>query len=138
MILGNRIYVAGSSKERLTVVQPLLARVRAAGYTVTYDWTVEPAYDWPSVSDEHIRGCAERDFEGILAAHVLWYVMPTSLSEGSAAELGAALMKRHFAPLFEVIVSGQMLPSRVFPRLAKVFDDHEAALKYVCGRLSEY
>jgi hypothetical protein len=126
-----RCYVAGSGRERLDVVRPLVDRLLDAGVWVTYDWTRDPAWDDPSAMVA--RDAARRDMAGVMAADVLWYVGPAELSEGSSAELGAAL-----ALGLHVVASGPARPGRIFDHLAtEVYSTHEQALGRVialCGR----
>jgi hypothetical protein len=120
------VYLAGGSSERLTVCQPLVDRLLAAGVRVAYDWTRDPGW---SVPDPDLARAARRDLAAVREAAIVWYVAPERASEGSAAELGAALAlgKR-------VIVSGEhaRAPWRIFPLLGEEFyPSHEDALRAV-------
>lgn len=118
------VYVAGGSAERLTVVRPLLNALRAAGLTITHDWTACEGYERPS-SDLERAAWARADLDGVKRANVVWYVAPQNPSEGSHAELGAAIVLRK-----RLIVSGPHASreSRLFALLGERYDTHEEAL----------
>lgn len=123
-----RVYVAGGSSERLTVVRPFIDRLLAAGVTVTHDWTRCEGYDQAPI-DAQLRGYAQRDLVGVSAADVFWLIAPEDKSEGSASELGAALIlgKR-------VLVSGPMAMAlgRIFTLLAsEIHRMHETAFEAI-------
>lgn len=128
-----RVYVAGGAGER-AACGVWIRRLAAAGVEVTHDWTGDAAW--------HDGTAAERaaaDLDGVRRADLLWYLAPAAKSEGSAAELGAALAlgKR-------VVVSGPWDGlGRIFPGLAgECYRYHEEGFRGVvraaaaAGRLS--
>lgn len=119
-----RVYVAGASSERTDTIRPLLTRLRDHGVEVTHDWTVCPGYDRPSSSSERAQWALE-DLEGVRRADVVWYVAPQNPSEGSHAELGAALALRK-----RLLVSGPhaLRHSRIFTLLGQHHETHDSAL----------
>lgn len=121
------VYVAGGRSERVSVCRPMIDALRAAGIEVAYDWTRDPGWDDPAQHDA-LRA-ARADLRALLRAHVLWYVAPADRSEGSHAELGAAL-----AAGIYVVASGETLGAdgRIFPQLAhEVYASHALALDRV-------
>lgn len=121
------LYLAGGSSERLAVCRPLVDHLLSAGVPVAYDWTRDPGWDTPGgPSAADLLASARRDLEAVRRAHVLWYVAPAAPSEGSAAELGAALAMGK-----RVVVSGPHARAafRMFPLLAtESYGTHEEAL----------
>ena len=123
------IYVAGGSAER-DAIAGYLVQLRAAGWTVTYDWPAEP---------EAMRGTLEAalaDVRGIAAARVFWLVAPEAKSEGSHCELGIAWMARELDGRRsgrELLASGPVdTLGRVFPFLAdRAFSSHADALEHL-------
>jgi hypothetical protein len=121
-----KIYVAGGSDERLTVVRPYIDRLIAIGHVITHDWTRCEGYERRPLEHEYSEWAAA-DLIGVEIADVFWLLACESKSEGSHAELGAALVldKR-------VIVSGPKARAwgRIFTRLAsEIHDSHEAAFR---------
>ena len=127
-----RIYIAGGSTERLTVVRPMIERVKAAGHTITHDWTQDPGYDLDRpLTKEERRDTTERDVNGVDKADVFWLMVPAQKSEGAAFELGYAQAWAH-AYGKDVIVSGARASANLFTALAdRVFWNHEEALVWV-------
>lgn len=122
------IYVAGSSRER-ELVRSLIAQLQDAGWEVTHDWTSHHGFDAPDPgpSDEVLTEAAAVDLDAVRRAAWLWYVAPDGTSEGSASELGAALAWGK-----QVVVSGHVGRSRIFPRLtARRFAEHADALAFL-------
>lgn len=117
-----RVYLAGGAAERLTVCRPLILRLQAAGVEITHDWTCDPGWDDPAPTRAALEAAARADLAGVLACEVLWYVAPATKSEGSAAELGAALAWGR-----RVVVSGPWDGlGRIFPGLAgECYREHE-------------
>ena len=108
-----RVYVAGGASER-AACGVWIRRLREEGVEVTHDWTGDAGWEDPAPSPAMLAAAAMGDLDGVRRADVLWYVAPADKSEGSAAELGAALAwgKR-------VIVSGPWDGlGRIFPGLA--------------------
>lgn len=131
--MSRRVYVAGGSSERLTIVRPMLDRLRAAGVTITHDWTTCPGFDRESTRLEQCRWATE-DFEGVYNADLLWLICPAEKSEGAHAELGYAIARRT-----PVIVSGPATAHhRIFPLLAgMIFPSHADALAVVIREASK-
>lgn len=114
--------------------------LRAAGWTITYDWTKEPLWDVkPSreLTPEEARECALRDADGVAGADVLWLMLPESKSEGAHFELGffLGMLRAAPSPAKGVVVSGDVASlGRIFPRLAHAqFENHANALEYLIG-----
>jgi hypothetical protein len=131
-IVKKRVYLAGGSDERLTVVRPYIERATAAGIEVTFDWTRSPGYDRESTVTERAKW-ASLDLEAVRSADIVWVLCPDAKSEGCSAELGAALAlgKR-------VLVSGPHArrESRLFNLLASFYGSPEnafGALVEMCG-----
>ena len=125
------IYVAGGSAER-DACAAFMVQLRAAGWTVTCDWTTDPGWTNPT----HPRlTSAMSDVSGIARARVLWYVAPEAKSEGSHFELGIAWMARelHASSGRAILASGPVdTLGRVFPALAdRTFPTHAEALEHL-------
>ena len=123
-----RIYVAGGSGERLTVVQPMIRRLQAEGARITHDWTLCPGFDYDGTPAE-LAGWAREDLEGVRNADLVWVMVPEDKSEGAHAELGAAIILGK-----TVFASGPHCYSarRIFPLLAsRVFATHDAAFRAI-------
>jgi hypothetical protein len=120
-----RIYVAGGSSERM-LVRSYIDRLIAIGHVVTHDWTRCEGYERRPLEHEFSEWAAA-DLRGVALADVLWLLAPEGKSEGSHAELGAALILQK-----RVIVSGPKAKAwgRIFTRLASgIYDTHEAAFR---------
>jgi len=131
------IYVAGASADR-ALIAGFLAELRAAGWTVTYDWTTDPGWTDPT----HPRAVsAQNDLDGVIAARTLWYVSPTAKSEGSHFELGIAVAERRRDRLGArtILTSGPIWDhNRIFPSLGnRHFAEHAQALAYLIRRAQE-
>lgn len=119
-----RIYVAGGSDERLTVVRPYIDRLIAIGHFVTHDWTRCEGYD-VAPTDAQLAGHALADLIGVDLADVFWLIAPAEKSEGAGSELGAALLAGK-----RVIVSGPSAYRNIFARLAsEIHETHEGAFR---------
>lgn len=120
------VYVCGSSDE-IDAVRTWIDRVKERGARVTYDWTTSEGYRRP-LTDAERREQARIDLDAVRSASVVWLIAPAEKSEGSHAELGAALVlgKR-------VIVSGPHAyrRSRLFADLAERYQRHEDALEAI-------
>lgn len=128
---ARSVYLAGGSSERLTVCRPLIDRLTAAGVPIAYDWTRDPGWSHPG-GESFAEACADaahRDLDAVRSCEILWYVAPEDRSEGSAAELGAALALGR-----TVIASGPhaLAHGRIFPLLAgRTYPTHEDAFRVV-------
>lgn len=128
-----RVYIAGGSSERLTVVRPLIELARVLGVDVVHDWTADPGWDLGRMpTSEEFRESALRDLDAIRRADVVWLVVPAQKSEGAAAEIGYALALKK-----RLIVSGEVGARNIFALLARpedVFASHEEALARLSDR----
>jgi hypothetical protein len=133
------VYIAGGSSEielcrsMIDAVQSLSGPGRAR---ITLDWTRLP--EWSAgrpLTMAERAGVAALDLAAVAESRLFWLLLPREKSEGAATELGAALTLRAIGRPIEVIVSGPMLDSRLFPaRADRIFPDHGEALAYVVGR----
>lgn len=121
----KRIYIAGGSTERITIVQPWIERVRASGmWEVTHDWTQEVNYHRPAAE------CATQDVSGVLSADAVWLLVPEAVSEGMAFEFGLALQSAH-----AVVASGPSTGRCIFHTQARRrFERHEDAFLWLTGK----
>ena len=134
------IYVAGASAQ-IELIEKYLGKLRAAGWTITFDWTI-PVREVGNASpdDPQIRRAAAlADLAGVLAARVLWLVQPdaTSTSTGAWVELGSAITKRVLAEKFtgigpvSVVASGSSMKC-IFSDLADYrFQSHDDAFDFI-------
>lgn len=123
-----KLYIAGGSDERLTVIRPIIEQVKECGIEITYDWTRSPGYE-SRLSVVETLEQAKMDLAAVQAADLIWIVAPEAKSEGCATELGAALILGK-----TVFVSGPhaIRDSRIFYLLAtKWFSSHAAAHRAV-------
>jgi hypothetical protein len=125
-----RVYVAGGAAERLTVARPWIRRLQEAGVEVTHDWTGEAAWN-----DGTPEARAAADLDGVRRCDVLWLLCPAGKSEGSACELGAALLAGK-----RVVASGPWdALGRIFPGLAGVrCGMHEEGFAAVLGMVTSH
>jgi nucleoside 2-deoxyribosyltransferase len=126
-----KLYIAGGSSERLTIVRPYVDRAIAAGLTITHDWTRCEGYDRASTYQER-RAWAEDDLGGVRRADVVWIIVQAERSEGAGVELGAALILGR-----RVVVSGPRAEEmgRIFDLLAaEAWPTHKAAFESVAAR----
>ncbi len=121
-----RLYIAGGSDERLTVVRHFVDRVIACGVTITHDWTRCESYD-RACADEDMRACAIADAKGVESADLVWIIVPSNKSEGSATEIGIACGRK-----IPFIASGPRARGNIFALLAvRIFDMHEQAFDWI-------
>ncbi len=134
--MSTPIYIAGGSSE-IELCQGMIDAVTHYGGRITYDWTRDPGWKLgrPLTMQERAE-CAARDLAAVAEARLFWLMLPQEKTEGAHVELGVALALRAFGlPGREVIVSGPMLDSRLFPaRADRIFAEHGEALAYVVGR----
>lgn len=81
-----KVYVAAGSSEAARAAD-LIAKLRAAGVHVTYDWT--PAVLLGS-SDLRDPAIAAREIAAALEAEVVWFLVPLRGSSGAGFEVGVA------------------------------------------------
>lgn len=137
--MTKTIFVGGGSGEREEVAAAI-SLLRAAGWEVTLDWPEEMRRT-PSLRDRaHAYQLGGRYEDAILKASIVWILLPKTKSEGAAAELGMARMAIRMSgnPSKGLIVSGGIDDlGRLYPMRAAaqgaVFEDHAAALQYLCG-----
>jgi len=123
-----RIYVAGGSDERLSVVRPMIERLGESGFVVTHDWTRCEGYD-RKYTDDELRQWARLDADGVASADVVWVMTPVMRSEGAGTELGMAIV-----PGKHVIVSGPHARRNIFAMLAtSIVNTHEEAFAEIVG-----
>lgn len=129
------IYIAGGSTE-IELCRGMIDAVTSHGGRITYDWTRDPGWRLgrPLTMQERAE-CAARDLAAVAEARLFWLMLPQEKTEGAHVELGAALTLRALGRPIEIVVSGPMLDSRLFPaRADHIFAEHGAALAYVVGR----
>lgn len=121
-----KLYVAGGSSERLTVIAPIIDRLRDAGVDITFDWTRWEG--WQRPNDPAVIGeAAKRSMRGIVEADVVWLVVPKDKSEGSAGELCMGLVLGKMC-----IVSGETGARNIWTSMCEVaFSSHGLALEWV-------
>ena len=139
----KKIYVAGPSAQ-IYLIEGFIAKLRAAGWTITFDWTVPVrTVGNASPDDPKIRRDAARaDMKGVLEADVLWLVQPeaTSTSTGAWVELGIALgdannrQARGLSPLF-MVASGASKKCIFSDLVDWRFETHDEALEFVLNAL---
>lgn len=121
-----RVYVAGGSSERLTVVRPIVDRLIDAGVTITHDWTRCEGYENPDYDNSK---AAANDLRGCRMADLVWVMVPEQRSEGQAVELGYSL-----ALGIPLIISGPHVGRSVFHSLVRTqCETHEQAFKVILG-----
>ena len=78
-----RIYVASAWAERIRACQ-VMYQLRAAGHTITYDWTQQ---------EQETTAQALADYRGVVTADVLVFVAekPYTSGGGAICEMGIAL-----------------------------------------------
>jgi hypothetical protein len=134
------IYVAGAWIEQDTRVRPWITKLRAAGITITHDWTVAEARPGitsdAELSPEERRAFAVADYNGVRSADVVWLLAPNENGGcGSWVELGIALG----SGIGIVYVSGPRAKRSIFTELALgVFQTDEEAFKHITDLTGSY
>jgi hypothetical protein len=123
--LTRRIYVAGGSTERLSVVRPWMDMLRNVGWTITHDWTESEGYDRQFTHEEQQHN-AKLDLDGVLAADWVWLLVPATKSEGLSVELGAALARGK-----PTVASGAHVGRSIFHTLVPCFLRHAEAYSHL-------
>jgi hypothetical protein len=129
------IYIAGGSSE-IELCRGMIDAVASHGGRITLDWTRDPLWSIgrPLAMAERAETAA-RDLAAVAESRLFWLLLPARPSEGAATELGAALTLRAQGRDVEIVVSGPMLDSRLFPaRADHIFAEHTEALAYVVRR----
>lgn len=129
-----RVYVAGAAIERHARAIPVIAELRAAGVTITHDWTRDlDAFGSAENSDADVpeevrRRCAELDANGVRLADFVLLLAPYGRgSSGAWVELGMALAHR-----VPVVVAGAKNRRTIFTSLAhRLIDTDEEAIAYL-------
>lgn len=142
----NRIYRAGASSD-IVRAESDIAALKAAGWTITFDWTVA-VREAGSASPDDVktrRDAALADLDGVATADVIWIAQPaeTSTSTGAWVELGAAITQRDLFREFSrrgiavpstgpiVVVSGASRKC-IFADLCDYrFQEHDDALDFI-------
>lgn len=136
------IYVA-ACREDVSLVVEYLSKLRAIGFTITHDWTVEilkEAAEGRKDTDiprSELREYAEADlYSGVLDADCFWLLAPPKSGTGCWIEFGAALVaqglnKSRIFQMQEVVVSGAHART-IFTALdgVRCIDTHDDALGY--------
>ena len=117
-----KIYVAAkfSDKEYVRTAQCLL---KAAGHTITHDWTVNKQSFPFSANPEFTAKCATEDLTGVLTADVFVVLSHTEPSMGAAGELGAAIAAK--------LLGKPILIYAVGPHFDQSFFFHHPAVRQV-------
>lgn len=125
-----KIYVAGASKE-IEKIEGFIERLRMAGHTITFDWTVAVRQVGDASPDDgDIRKASARaDLDGVENCHIFWLVKPSveSTSTGAWVELGFALS----FPGKTTIASGDNRKCIFADLVDREFDEHEEALRFL-------
>lgn len=137
----RRIYLAAASSTRETEAKPYIARLRAAGWDISFDWTIEvdaaeahpTAYEF--MSENTLNNC-DLDLRGVETADVVWVLAPSkpSTSTGAWVELGYALglaLARGFDQRPYILVSGDYERCLFTRRADQLIADHEKAFAAV-------
>jgi hypothetical protein len=139
IMVEKLIYRAGASSD-IVRAEADIAALRAAGWKITFDWTV-PVREAGDASPPDVkvrRAAAIADLKGVLGSNVLWLAQPeaTSTSTGAWVELGIALgdannrQVRGLPPLI-MVVSGASRKC-IFSDLADYrFESHDEALAFI-------
>jgi hypothetical protein len=122
--MGKDIYVAGASAQ-IEQVETYLAKLRAAGWSITFDWTAK-VREVGNASPDDLkirRAAAIADLKGVAGAGVLWLMQPepTSTSTGAWVELGAAITRRDIYRAIER--EGRTDPEATMPSLPQPLRD---------------
>jgi hypothetical protein len=106
----------------------IAAAVRAAGHTITHDWTIDienerdkGVYDH-DLTWEQKAAYAEKDMRGVMDADVLIYDAPHKKSEGAAYELGVHHAKRDLIKRLSTL-KGMDILRALFPCASIVIGD---------------
>jgi len=124
------VYIAGGSREMLTVARPMIDRLGAMPeFRVTYDWTRDPGWGQVEFTALDLANIALRDFAAVDEADIFWLMVPAERSEGAASEHAYRVGRK--GPR-GVIVSGPAAPRNPFFMLNEhLFDTHEDALQWL-------
>jgi hypothetical protein len=122
------VYLATAFTEKDTIAKPWMARLRAAGHTITEDWTAGPEVPRGELAlpVERQRKIALADLGGVFHADVVWLLSPETGGTGCWVELGYAMGRERK----RVVVSG---PARsIFTSLCERYETHEEAFAAIC------
>jgi hypothetical protein len=126
--MTRRIYVAGC-REDLVRIRQFNTKLRAAGWTITHDWTeaVLANANRPdaTIPADEQRSYANDDWDGVCNADAFWLVAPSTGGTGCWIEFGMAVS----SAITTIVVSGAHKRS-IFTALdgVDVYDTHEEAL----------
>lgn len=124
-----KVYVCGGSSE-LDLVTDYMTVLAHMGHEITHDWArvIRERGEANPRNDTHEQRLAygAADLRGIMAADLVWIIMPAKTSFGCAFEAGNAYAKRKV-----VIFSGDWR-STIFSAQARArFDNHADALRWI-------
>ncbi len=108
-----KVYVAAkfSEKERVKSVYALL---KAAGHTITHDWTInEPSYPF-HINPAFTAQCATEDIIAVQSADVFILLTSAEPSMGASTELGAAIASYLFLKRSKIYVVGPYFDKNCF------------------------
>ena len=140
-----RLYIAGAWIEQIERARPMMAKARALGISITYDWT-DPLWKPSdgkgdsSLTPELRKSYAQSDLKGVLDADVFWLLAANDKGAcGSWVELGAALAAVSYSRrLGRIIVSGPQWQRCIFSELAdRKFPTDDEAFDYLRSLLEE-
>ena len=145
MVRPVHTYVAGAWSEQWARARPAMEKLRAAGCSISYDWTVpEGARLNGDLTPNQRRSYASSDMRGVLMSDVLLLLAPQEPSQGAWVELGIALAQRTISLSVEaagpptVIVVAGATPACIFAELAdKEFATDDEAIDYISGMRRE-
>jgi hypothetical protein len=85
-----RIYVAGSSSERVRARSAMALVSQSASHSLTHDWleVVESSKPDHELTRDEACKAALADLGGLRYAHTLWFLLPQTPSTGAWFELG--------------------------------------------------
>lgn len=87
-----KVYVA-AKYEAKDLTRTWYERLRAAGFTITHDWTNEDDAKAPAGGlDDYHRKCAEADVQGVVDADAL-LLIPHKNGQGMFVEMGIAIAR---------------------------------------------
>jgi hypothetical protein len=131
------VYLATAFIEKDTLAKPWMARLRAAGHTITEDWTAGPEVPRGELAlpVERQKEIAGADLDGVWRAEIIWLLAPAMGGVGCWVELGWALgfndsAEENGRSEKRIVVSG---PARsIFTSLCERYETHEEAFAAIC------
>lgn len=133
--MSRRIYLAGSSRE-IETVERYRDKLIAAGWTITHDWCSAmracPVPDSQLTPEQRMRYATD-DAAGVIAADVLWLLVPQAPSKGAWVELGIAIGHAAALGLFPMVIASGGGDASIFNGYAYRMDSHDEACELLCG-----